>query len=50
MTLEILSLLSTFENSSNCIITSFDSDSFPDRRIAKGLFAYCVFSLEKKNS
>ena len=26
--LEVLSLLCTFENSSNCIITSFDSDSF----------------------
>ena len=28
--LEVLSLLCTFENSSKCIITSFDSDSFPE--------------------
>ena len=28
--LEVPSLLCTFENSSNCIITSFDSDSFPE--------------------
>ena len=29
----VLSLLCTFENSSNCIITSFDSEFYP--RIAK---------------
>ena len=28
MALEVVSLLCTFENSSNCIITSFDLDSF----------------------
>ena len=33
MALEILSLLCTFENSSNCIIISFGSNSF--LRIAK---------------
>ena len=35
MELEALSLLCTFENSSNCIIISFDSDSFPEQ--LKGL-------------
>ena len=36
MILEALSLLCTFENSSNCIITSFDLDSFPES-LLKGL-------------
>ena len=31
MALAVLSLLCTFENSSDCIITSFDSDSFPEQ-------------------
>ena len=31
MALEVLSLLCTFENSLNCSITSFDSDSFPEK-------------------
>ena len=35
MALEVLSLLCTFENSSTCVTASFDSDSFPESRIAK---------------
>ena len=35
MALELLSLLCTFENSSKCMPTSFDSDSFVE--LLKGL-------------
>ena len=48
MALEVLPLLCTFENSSKCIITSFDSDSFPEE--LKGLFLHFCSSKEIRPS
>ena len=46
MALEVLSLLCTFENSLNCIRTSFDSDSFPEQ--LKGR-RFCLFDSETEH-